>query len=443
MKTILASILLPFGLLFAQATNPAWDRYGLSGRTVYDLRMYGTKVYAATDTGVFVCTLPDFEGKPVWTLIGLPGKDVRSIYPHDVGPLLYALTAGLYRKYGDTDSCLIYCSLGSDSSWAPADTGIDRTETNVIEALDGFPDPRICGETFAGGSGKIYRRAIGGAWEKVFDDGFGVINVIRARITPPAVMAGGETGIFAPFITRSDDGGDSWKTTFPWVGGDNACNSLLFDPTDTLSVYAGMEGAVIRSTDGGATWVSAGLESTPYYFFGLAYAELYFYRDVFVVGATGGNEFAMYFSPLGSDLWFPITPPWPLKGARCILPLPRPLWVGRPLLIGTLGDGVVRFTDVYAAVDDPTLPATVHLRQNYPNPFNASCTISYEIPSRMRVRIDIFDVMGRVLSTLVDDEKPPGWHSVRFEAGAFPSGLYVCRLRTDAGERSVSMALIK
>ena len=439
MRPAFLSILFPLATLLAQP--PTWDFYGLSGRTVYDLRHYGAKVYAATDTGVYVCALPSWDEPPKWTLVGLAGKSVLSVYPHDVGPLGYAVTAGLQRRYGDPDSCVICCSQFSDSAWAPADTGIDRSELDRIEGIDGFPDPRICGETFAGGSGKIYRRTIGGAWEKVFDFGIGVINVVRTRLNPPTVMAGGEGAIFNPFITRSEDLGDSWTTTFPWLGGDNACNSLWFDPTDTSSVYAGMEGAIIRSTDGGKTWISAGLSSTPYYFFGIEYAEMQASRNLYAVGASGTNDFVMYLGVLGSDIWSTILPPWPLKGARCIASVPAPF--GSRFLIGTLGDGVISFTDVYASVKEEDLPSSIQLQQNYPNPFNASTTILYELSIRTHVRIDVFDALGRELETLVDEEQPPGHRTIQFQAEILPSGLYTVRLTTSTGTISRTMILLK
>lgn len=444
MKAALACIVFPLGLLFAQTSSPAWCTFGLSGRSVFDLRTYGSKLYAATDTGVYVRALADGQASSAWTLVGLAGKDVRAVYPHDVGPLGYAVTSGLYRHFGDADSCVLYCSVGSDTAWAPADTGVDRSEMNIIEALDGFPDPRICGETYAGGAGRVYRRAIGGAWEKVFEIGPSVVNVIRTRLSPPIVMAGGETNIFAPYITRSLDKGDSWETSYPFVGGDNACNSLLFDPNDTLSVYAGMEGAIIRTTDGGENWISAGLSSTPYYFFGLAYAELYFYRLLFAVGATGSNEFGMFVENVGTDGWSPITPPWPLKGAHCVLSVAGPYpSVSLRLLIGTLGDGVVSFTDVYASVESSTMPSEIRLDQNYPNPFNASTVLTYQVPSRMQVRMVVYDALGRMVATLVEGEQGPGKHAVHFRGTSLPSGLYVCELQGGGASITRPMILLK
>jgi hypothetical protein len=80
------------------------------------------------------------------------------------------------------------------------------------------------------------------------------------------------------------------------------------------------------------------------------------------------------------------------------------------------------------------VPHTFGSLQNYPNPFNAGTTISYEISSVNFVSLTIYDVLGRVVSTLVDGVKQPGRHTVHWDArlrfadlGGQASGIYFCR----------------
>jgi hypothetical protein len=70
------------------------------------------------------------------------------------------------------------------------------------------------------------------------------------------------------------------------------------------------------------------------------------------------------------------------------------------------------------------------LEQNYPNPFNPSTTIEYYIPAPGFVSIRVFDVLGREVTTLVDDEKGVGRHSVVFNASNLASGVYYYRLHS-------------
>jgi len=76
-----------------------------------------------------------------------------------------------------------------------------------------------------------------------------------------------------------------------------------------------------------------------------------------------------------------------------------------------------------------TLPVTFVLEQNFPNPFNPSTTIYYELPAESKVNLQVFNVLGQLVATLVDENKPAGYHEVRFDATAFPSGVYFYRMQ--------------
>lgn len=81
---------------------------------------------------------------------------------------------------------------------------------------------------------------------------------------------------------------------------------------------------------------------------------------------------------------------------------------------------------------------TLVLEQNYPNPFNATTTIRYALPADVRVQLEIFDVLGRVVMVLVDQEQKAGYYDVRFESSKLPSGVYFYRLTTRAIPQSSS-----
>ncbi|MBN1779859.1 T9SS type A sorting domain-containing protein [bacterium] len=84
------------------------------------------------------------------------------------------------------------------------------------------------------------------------------------------------------------------------------------------------------------------------------------------------------------------------------------------------------------------------LKQNYPNPFNPETSISYRLPEKDRVTLEIIDIAGRIIETLVDDAGHAGEHSVTFNASDLSSGIYFYRLRTAAGFiQSKKMLLVK
>ena len=94
-------------------------------------------------------------------------------------------------------------------------------------------------------------------------------------------------------------------------------------------------------------------------------------------------------------------------------------------------------------IEDELLPTEFRLEQNYPNPFNPSTTIRFALPKTSNVTIKIYDVLGRQVATLVDEEYPAGVYKVVFEAGGLASGLYIYRIQTGAFTQSRKLMLLK
>ena len=89
------------------------------------------------------------------------------------------------------------------------------------------------------------------------------------------------------------------------------------------------------------------------------------------------------------------------------------------------------------------IPTTPTLYQNYPNPFNPTTKLSFVIGHSSLVSLKVFDVLGREVATLVDEELNPGEHSVVFNAKGLVSGVYFYRLTTPTFSQTKSMAVIK
>jgi len=100
---------------------------------------------------------------------------------------------------------------------------------------------------------------------------------------------------------------------------------------------------------------------------------------------------------------------------------------------------------VYTEVEDETAPGpeAFRLDQNYPNPFKPETTIRYAVAQPGPVRLEVFDVLGRRVVVLVDGLQPAGLHTVVFDAGTLPSGLYLYRLHAAGRTASRTMLLVK
>jgi hypothetical protein len=76
----------------------------------------------------------------------------------------------------------------------------------------------------------------------------------------------------------------------------------------------------------------------------------------------------------------------------------------------------------------PDLPRAYALHAARPNPFADRTTLGYDLPAATRVRLAVYDVLGREVAVLVDGEVAAGRHAAVLDAGTLASGLYVCRL---------------
>jgi hypothetical protein len=128
----------------------------------------------------------------------------------------------------------------------------------------------------------------------------------------------------------------------------------------------------------------------------------------------------------------------------------------RPLIIRSLRDGLTGKTKDNLTLRYSTnavlivrgsvgqeLPTMFDLSQNYPNPFNPATMIRYQLPVATRVVLKVFDVLGRLVRTLVDEEREAGTYSVGFNGGDLASGVYMYRMETTKGMLQRKLLLVK
>ncbi len=100
------------------------------------------------------------------------------------------------------------------------------------------------------------------------------------------------------------------------------------------------------------------------------------------------------------------------------------------------------------SVDEIKKPETLQLKQNYPNPFNPTTTIEFGIPSTSFVTLQIFDILGQEVNSLVQSELVPGtyhsqWNGADASSNPVESGIYFARINAGGAEQIVKMMLLK
>ncbi len=97
---------------------------------------------------------------------------------------------------------------------------------------------------------------------------------------------------------------------------------------------------------------------------------------------------------------------------------------------------------VYIA-NEVSIPASYELEQNYPNPFNPTTTIQYGIKERSSVELVMYDILGRQLEVLANEEQDAGYYKVNFSAGNLASGIYFYRIKAGTYVETKKMILLK
>ena len=114
--------------------------------------------------------------------------------------------------------------------------------------------------------------------------------------------------------------------------------------------------------------------------------------------------------------------------------LERPDWISDfPEGLPTVGVDTRGFTG----------PTGFELYQNYPNPFNSATKIKYNLPIRGFVNLNIYNLKGEKIRTLIDSDQNPGIHEIGFNASNHPSGIYLYRLQAGKHSNTKKMTIIK
>ncbi|MFA7421964.1 MAG: T9SS type A sorting domain-containing protein, partial [Melioribacteraceae bacterium] len=80
---------------------------------------------------------------------------------------------------------------------------------------------------------------------------------------------------------------------------------------------------------------------------------------------------------------------------------------------------------------------------NYPNPFNPTTTINYELPKDGMVTIKVYDIIGKEVATLVNEQKSAGYYKVDFNASKLTSGVYIATIQASGFSKSIKLLLTK
>ncbi len=173
------------------------------------------------------------------------------------------------------------------------------------------------------------------------------------------------------------------------------------------------------------------------------------------IGGVAANNIAIWdgatFSPLGSGITN--YPGWnsPVPLVSDLRVFQDELYVfGQFFMAGGIeSNNIARWTKYNVSTDIAfdeahlSIPSEYTLHQNYPNPFNPTTEILFTLPKNSNVTLEVFNILGQKVSTLVDSYKTVGTHTVAWDASNLSSGIYLYRLKADNFVSEKKMLLIK
>jgi sugar lactone lactonase YvrE len=118
--------------------------------------------------------------------------------------------------------------------------------------------------------------------------------------------------------------------------------------------------------------------------------------------------------------------------------------VNNILCIPIFNENRIDFVDIYqTSTDEINIPDRLCAITNYPNPFNAATTIRYSLEKESQVSIQIFDLMGRKIETLVNSVQNAGEHGITWDANDYSTGIYLYTIKTAEFSEAGKMTLVK
>jgi len=116
--------------------------------------------------------------------------------------------------------------------------------------------------------------------------------------------------------------------------------------------------------------------------------------------------------------------------------------------VGTIlnGSNLVYETNgfvVLTASTKPMIPEEYFLSESYPNPFNSFMRLSYGLPEATRVSIRVYDISGRMVTSLFEDDQTAGYHTIIWNCGDTATGVYLIRMESTGFNAIRKVALVK
>ncbi len=351
--------------------------------------------------------------------------------------------AYLSAQYGQaTVSYDLYTSTIFGEFYAfPGTEVFPSSETNFITPYILSPADN---QTMYIGGEKIFKSNDGGLNWEVTNNGFeldgNAMSVLAAsEQSAQVVYAASSPKATRPNVYRTINGGTSWSQITQDLP-DRFPTDMTVDPNNDEIAYITFGGFgtshVFKTMNGGDSWIDIGngLPDIPTWSVTVDPENS---SHLYV-----GNEIGIYHSSDGGQSWTNINGDLPDAVFAMDLIISRS---NRKLRVATHGNGAYELDlALLNSTEETTNTITGFvLQQNYPNPFNPVTNIEFQLETSGEVLLEVFDIQGRLVETIVNEFRSAGSYQVQFNGASLASGTYIYRLKLGDQVVTKRMQLIK
>lgn len=357
------------------------------------------------------------DGGTTWTSFTTNISDTRGFFAVSASTAFICGTFGKISKTTDGGATWVAQTTGAPNLTSIEAIFFQNENNGWAVGTDGFMIKTINGGT---------------SWQTVTTTAASTLRSIKF-LDNNIGWAGGGTSFL-----RTTDGGVTWTK----INGFAEVRDIHFLDANRgfVSETWGQDNLVQKTTDGGVTWTQSTTISTgPYYFHGVYFTDA---NTGYVVGRTMfflGN-YGAYKTTDGGTTWTALTAsPVPMfENFRSITFTPN----GTGWAVGDNG-AIYKLTGATSVAEESGSLVDFTLDQNYPNPFNPETVIRFALPIAGNVTLTVYNSLGEVVATLVDQFVEAGAHEVAFNAANLPSGTYIYKLNAGNFTSVKKMLLLK
>ncbi len=375
---------------------------GIAGTLLTDIASLSGTLFTSTwSSGLYRATDPISN----WERIPTQANEGELQFTNTLAALGGKLFAGTING--------LYASNDNGNNWSQVDLGIN--DTRVDDIL--ISDANLYLQT---SEGFFYSADSGLTWN-VSANGLSSTDISGIAISPDYYHA--IVGYSEVYRTDQPDG--SWVLTTTGLPVYQYYNNIIFFNN---ALFIGTSYGLYQSTDNGSTWNLAE----------------FLYKDISCLKVVNNYAFlspevgVLYYSNDGTT-WTQ------LNDSSINYSITSVEIFDNYLYIATNGAGLWRMSmaNLSSIEDNNSITDHYRLYQNYPNPFNHSSKINYFIQKGGLVRITVFDILGKEIGTLVNEEKSPGFHQVEFSGENLPTGIYFYKMEINDYSGKNKLLLVK